>query len=498
MALRLTYVLLFSACAFGLGIAAPAFPVEEKCGANAEFLTCGSACVPNCANPQPTTMCTLQCVIGCFCKEGYLKNSNGECVRLEECEAHHEIPMQFPQTEPKCPDNEFFNPCGSACAPTCANPDPSPICTKNCVVGCFCKEGHLRDASGVCVPHTKCNAAEAMQLFAYPPELSQCKENEMFLRCGTACPATCANPHPSPVCTRNCVIGCFCKPGFLKNENGVCVHSETCGVPAAEAMPMQAPVCGDNEEYRQCKGCDGTCKNPNPICPRICVPGCACKEGHLRNDAGKCVETRECSPKVQPQSFMMLPPVQQCQEGEEYRQCKGCDGTCKNPNPICPRICIPGCACKQGLLRNDAGKCVETRECSPKVQPESFQQCQENEEFRQCKGCDGTCKNPNPLCPRICRPGCACLKGYLRNDAGKCVETRECSPKVQPESFMMLPPIPKCNANEIFLSCGTACPATCANPHPSPVCTKNCVIGCFCKEGLLKNAQGECVEAANC
>lgn len=435
MALRLAYVLLFSACAFGLGIAAPAFPVEEKCGANAEFLTCGSACVPNCANPQPTTMCTLQCVIGCFCKEGYLKNSNGECVRLEECEAHHEIPMQFPQTEPKCPDNEFFNPCGSACAPTCANPDPSPICTKNCVVGCFCNEGHLRDARGVCVPTTKCNAPEAMQLFAYPPEISQCKDNEVFLRCGTACPATCANPHPSPVCTRNCVIGCFCKPGFLKNENGVCVRSETCGVPAVEAMPVQPQVCGDSEEYRQCKGCDGTCKNPNPICPRICIPGCACKQGHLRNDAGKCVETRECSAQVQPQSFMMLPPVQQCQE---------------------------------------------------------------NEEFRKCKGCDGTCQNPNPLCPRICKPGCACKEGHLRNDAGKCVETRECTPKVQPESFMMLPPIPKCKANEIFLSCGTACPATCANPHPSPVCTKNCVVGCACKEGFLKNAQGECVEAANC
>jgi len=367
MALRFVFVLLFSVCIFEFGIAKPAFPVDEKCGPNAEFLTCGSACAPDCANQEPAAFCTRQCVIGCFCKEGFLKNRKGECVPTRECEGpHHEIPMQLP-TAPKCPDNEEFQACGSACAPNCANPQPSPVCTKNCVVGCFCKEGLLRNRQGVCVPTRQCEAQVDNQLFVIPPEISQCKENEQFLTCGTACPATCANPHPSPVCTRNCVIGCFCKPGFLKNDQGLCVETLKCGVPTpVEAAPVLAQVCSDNEEYRQCKGCDGTCKNPNPICPRICIPGCACKQGHLRNDKGHCVQTRECSAQVQPQSFMMLPPV------------------------------------------------------------------------------------------------------------------------------------PKCSANEVFLTCGTACPATCANPHPSPVCTRNCVIGCFCKEGFLKNAQGVCVAAANC
>jgi len=441
MALRFAFILLISLCAFEFGIAAPAFPVDEKCGPNAEFHECGSACVPDCANPEPPTFCTLQCVVGCFCKQGFLKNLKGECVRALECESRkHDVPMQFPSV-PKCPANEEFNPCGSACAPTCKNPHPSPVCTKNCVVGCFCQGGLLRNGNGVCVPSQqsacRAEAPEATMLFAYPPELSQCKENEIFLRCGSACAPTCANPNPSPVCTKQCIVGCFCKPGFLKNEQGVCIQSENCGVPAAEAMPVSPQVCGDNEEFRQCKGCDGTCKNPNPLCPRICVPGCACKEGHLRSEAGRCINTRECDAKSipQPESFMMLPPVQQCGDNEEFRKCKGCDGTCKNPNPLCPRICKPGCACKQGLLRNEAGRCIETRECDSVPQPESFQ---------------------------------------------------------------MLPPIPKCNQNEIFLSCGTACPATCANPHPSPVCTRNCVIGCFCKEGFLKNGNGLCVAAANC
>jgi hypothetical protein len=432
---RFAFALLFSVCAFGLGIAIPAFP-EQKCGANAVFLTCGSACVPDCANPEPPKFCTLQCVMDCFCQEGFLKNAKGECVRPQECEARtQETPMDF--EIPQCPNNEEFQACGSACAPTCANPHPSPVCTKNCVIGCFCKPGYLRTKLGLCVPANQCEAPQTAAFFAYPPEVSQCKENEFFMPCGSACAPTCANPHPGPMCTMQCVVGCFCKPGYLKNEHGVCVPSESCGVPAAEAMPMPPQMCGENEEFRQCKGCDGTCDNPNPICPRICIQGCACKEGHFRNGPnGKCVLAQQCPP-MPAVAVMPLPP-HVCGENEEFRQCKGCDGTCANPNPLCPRICIPGCACKQGHLRSGPnGKCIMAQQC-PQVDP------------------------------------------------------------VPATSFMMLPPVPQCGANEEFHSCGTACPATCANPHPSPVCTKNCVIGCFCKPGYLKNAQGVCVPAANC
>jgi hypothetical protein len=304
MALRFSFVLLFSVSAFGLGIAAPAFPpTHDKCGPNAEYLQCGSACAPDCANPGAPTMCTMQCIAGCFCMEGFLKNANGDCVRPQHCETVHHIPgMQKP------------------------------------------------------------------------------------------------------------------------------------------TIPMPPPVCGDNEEFRECKGCDGTCKNPNPLCPRICVRGCACKPGHVRSETGQCIMTQQCS-IPQPESLIKNHgpgPVIKCGMNEEFRQCKGCDGTCKNPNPICTRICVPGCACQQGYVRSEEkGECMMMRDCSSETMP-------------------------------------------------------------QPKSFMMLPPIPKCGENELFHSCGTACPATCANPHPSPKCTRQCVIGCFCKEGFLKNAHGVCVAAANC
>ncbi|KYN29469.1 PREDICTED: chymotrypsin inhibitor-like [Trachymyrmex cornetzi] len=57
---------------------------QQQCGLNQEWNTCGSACPPSCNSP-PNQFCTLQCVIGCHCKSGYLLNSSGECVRRSEC-----------------------------------------------------------------------------------------------------------------------------------------------------------------------------------------------------------------------------------------------------------------------------------------------------------------------------------------------------------------------------------------------------------------------------
>ncbi|KAF4960834.1 hypothetical protein FGADI_667 [Fusarium gaditjirri] len=45
---------------------------------------------------------------------------------------------------------------------------------------------------------------------------------------------------------------------------------------------------------------------------------------------------------------------------------------------------------------------------------------------------------------------------------------------------------PKCNVGEEYTDCGTACPLTCAQPEPRP-CTLQCVPGCFCKRGLIRN-----------
>jgi hypothetical protein len=407
---RFAFALLFSVCAFGLGTAIPAFPMKTECGPNEEFLECGSACVPDCAKPEEPKFCTLQCVAACFCKAGYLKNANGECVRPENCntqtlvggfrplpphntqeEVHliGGIRPVLPHSEMQCPNNEEFKACGSACAPTCANPHPSPVCTRQCVIGCFCKPGYLRNKYHVCVEATNCEGPKTDMLFAYPPE--------------------------------------FVVP----------------------TMPPQ--MCGENEEFRQCKGCDGTCDTPNPPCPRICVPGCACKLGHVRTGkSGSCIKLEQCK-KVEAASFMMMPPV--CGANEVFKTCgTACPATCANPHPsaVCTKNCVIGCFCTEGFLKHANGQCVPAANCDMPMEiaasrpygndimcPHEHEVYIEND-FATTLDCMANCDTPlpfmirgHPQIPKKCEnmkagSACVCQKPFVRNHEGKCVERKQC------------------------------------------------------------------------
>jgi hypothetical protein len=346
-------------------------------------------------------MCTKNCVVGCFCKQGHLRNSLGVCVPAHKCEAPETFMMLPPV--PKCGDHEMLiseKDCGSQldCMATCGTPLPFMIhgypqvpkkCQDTkCAASCVCQHPYVRNAAGQCVERKDCEttANQKTMLFAYPPEVSQCKDNEIFLPCGSACAPTCANPHPGSMCTKQCVVGCFCKPGFLKNEQGVCVQAENCGASAADAIPIAPQVCSENEEFRPCKGCDGTCDKPNPICPRICVPGCACKKGHVRSGSnGRCIPQEQC-PKVNPSSFMMLPPIPKCGDREMLISEKDCGSqldcmaTCGTPLPFMihgyPQVpkkcqdtkCAAACVCKHPYARNAAGQCVERKDCEKTTQ----------------------------------------------------------------------------------------------------------------------------------
>ncbi|XP_017761193.1 PREDICTED: chymotrypsin inhibitor-like isoform X2 [Eufriesea mexicana] len=57
---------------------------EQNCGPNEVFNSCGSQCVDTCEKPAPP-VCTLECVIGCECKSGYVRNKLNQCVLTKDC-----------------------------------------------------------------------------------------------------------------------------------------------------------------------------------------------------------------------------------------------------------------------------------------------------------------------------------------------------------------------------------------------------------------------------
>ncbi|KAH7310711.1 hypothetical protein B0I35DRAFT_439569 [Stachybotrys elegans] len=70
-------------------------------------------------------------------------------------------PVPQPETTPaavpvqRCVPNAVWLECGTACPPTCAEPNPEN-CTTQCVVGCQCVEGFVLNEVGLCVTLDQC------------------------------------------------------------------------------------------------------------------------------------------------------------------------------------------------------------------------------------------------------------------------------------------------------------------------------------------------------
>ncbi|KAK0412636.1 hypothetical protein QR680_006323 [Steinernema hermaphroditum] len=169
------------------------------CPTNETFYSCGS-CDGTCGNPYPP--CPLICKLdgSCNCKEGYVRDKEGDCIVLADC------PTPMNRT---CGVNEQFYPCG-ACDSPCG---VDMACVEGCRPPgeCGCLSGYKRDENGLCVPPKEC----------------RCGPNEVFDECGP-CDGTCRRPHRP--CPRICRLdgGCGCRHGYVRNEHGRCIPREWC------------------------------------------------------------------------------------------------------------------------------------------------------------------------------------------------------------------------------------------------------------------------------
>lgn len=150
---------------------------------------------------------------GCYCANGYVRESNkigSACIKRETCPKIKDVSG--------CDENEEYTECGSACPPTCADlryplPKPPKICILLCKAGCFCKNGYYRADDGRCVTPDQC-----------------CAENEKYKTCGSACVETCGSK--PEICTEQCVSGCFCAcSGYVRQNSTIgspCIPREDC------------------------------------------------------------------------------------------------------------------------------------------------------------------------------------------------------------------------------------------------------------------------------
>ncbi|XP_077864429.1 kielin/chordin-like protein [Saccoglossus kowalevskii] len=69
------------------------------------------------------------------------------------------------ECELKCPTNQTYTACGSACPPTCDQPNPATFCGEQCVEGCFCDDGLVMDEGGICRPLSHCGCYYESNLY---------------------------------------------------------------------------------------------------------------------------------------------------------------------------------------------------------------------------------------------------------------------------------------------------------------------------------------------
>ncbi|XDV18475.1 hypothetical protein PO909_024166 [Leuciscus waleckii] len=121
-----------------------------NCPPDSEYIDCGPACIPTCA--EPSTNCSGSCISGCFCKPGFVFRGR-RCVPIEQCGCLDEENNYFEPGEIifgngcsklcRCAGNYTFNCVDNSCDPV----------TEECrevggVHGCYLKGTSTCIASG--------------------------------------------------------------------------------------------------------------------------------------------------------------------------------------------------------------------------------------------------------------------------------------------------------------------------------------------------------------
>lgn len=177
--------------------------------------------------------------------------------------------------------------------------------------------------------------------------------------------------------------------------------------------------------------------------------------------------------------------AERCPRNEIYdkQRANACQETCTNKERLKLMKCAPkaGCICREGYVRDPLTmRCIPRHKC-PKI-------CPDGEVYSECSGdCQPDCSSLYEpfICTRICKRGCICPKGYVRDWTGKCIPKTKC---------------PKCGQNEKYSSCAapTFCQKSCGKNNR--MCPLVCRVGCICKENFVRKSDknSTCIPENQC
>ncbi|KHJ89305.1 trypsin Inhibitor like cysteine rich domain protein [Oesophagostomum dentatum] len=231
---------------------------KHSCGSNEIYVTCGSGCEATCQNPKPT-VCTVQCVNGCRCKTGYVRNDKNECVK--QCSVTHYQPHRPPPPPPPPPAMAPPQPQAVIVVPP-PPPPPPPRRLANCW-------------DLLCPPGMMCSMVQETCLRRpCPPPVPKCV---------MGAPPTTTTPRPYTPIPATC-SDLICPKGMICGKAQQTCKRNPCAAPHLQCMPPRPPpppppscsntycAAGTHCEMKTPQCPHSPCQPPVPQCVRNYVP----------------------------------------------------------------------------------------------------------------------------------------------------------------------------------------------------------------------------------
>nr|XP_025710050.1 IgGFc-binding protein-like [Callorhinus ursinus] len=250
---------------------APSF-CPMRCLHNSHYSLCVNPCPAACPGVQEVVQLPTPCAEGCECEDGFFP-AGRDCVPADHCPCFHHG-QYFPPGQTVLIQN-----CSSSC--TCQLGEGVACVPFSCPVEevCGITDGVLGCRLQATLAPVPSSVAPPLVSPPFPPLLPspspQCPENSRFVPCGSACPATCANPAAPDHCSHPCAPTCQCLPGYLL-LGGRCVPrdhcscflhqgrtfwrdncTQQCHCPTLGALVSKLPQCWPDKCHGHCKASTG-------------------------------------------------------------------------------------------------------------------------------------------------------------------------------------------------------------------------------------------------